>query len=329
MTNPDPDFRRVPGANRAHLLQPSGPRRPPERTRRRTLSALLRKPLTYVVAVVVGTGIFAGFQQLITATTSRTIEQAFTDPLFAFDVKMLEPAPYAWSGHVTPGAITDAELADFEWDPMYLGLPTTDWTLERGGSFAGWGQWEIVLEGRRDETVSITDLYPTEIECEDPGTGTLFPLALEGMGEKIGLAVEIDEPGAQLKQLPLDEPLSFDPPDLETLPAFSNGSTITLGRGEKEVITFMAHADERYCEFALAVEFLAEGERQTSRIGPERPGHFSVAPVLDLADYESVVVPWKVCVDQQPHAVTGPQAAAIYEALDSNPGTPVDCSSQW
>ncbi|MDN3241413.1 hypothetical protein [Glycomyces tritici] len=326
MTHPSPDYRRVPGASRAHILQPPGSGQPaPGPSRRRKLLALFKKPLTYVVAVVLGAALVAGIQQIITTTTAKTIEQAFTDPLFAFDVKMLEPAPYGQSGHTIPGTVADADLAAFTWDPMYYGLPTAAWTIEQGGSFAGWGQWEVVLEGKRDETVTVTDLYPTQVECADPEGGTYFPFSLQGTGEKIGLAVEIDDPGAKLKQLPLDEPLSFEPPDLEALPAFSDATTITLDRGEKEVITFTAHADEQYCEFALAVEYLADGERQTSRIAPEQPGHFAVAPVLEVADYATMVLPWMACTDEQPHAVTGTEAAAIYAELDRNPGVPVDC----
>lgn len=323
-----PDFNRVPGAHLAYHLPMPGtapPQPPPEQPSR---WSRYRKALVITVVSVVGTGgifggIVGGVVQYFSNQANKVVEQAFSEALFAFDVEMLTPPDYHHTGYAIPGSTTDADFNGIDWDPVQPALPTAAWTVAQGGSAVGWGQWEIALEGNRDETVTVTDLYATDIECSAPESGTYFPVLSQGIGEKIGLAIEIDDPGARIKELPTGEPNSFDPPDLDALPAFSDSATITLDRGEKEVITFQAHADEEYCEFALAIEYLAEGERQTSLIAPEVPRRFAVAPVLDYAEYESVMLaPW-FCIDGERHVVSGERAE---EFFTGTPGAPTDCT---
>lgn len=323
---PSPDFSHIPGAHRAYHLPIPGTAPPPDPVPKHPSQwARYKKALISIAAAFLG-AIVTGVTLFISTGTNKTVEQVFTEPLFIFDVKMLEPPVYYNTGHTVPGATFDEDLSGISWDPVFASLPTAAWTVGQGGSFAGWGEWEIVLEGSRDETITVTDLYPTDIECSAPEGGTFFPLAAQGIGEKIGLAVEIDDPGAQIKTLPTGQPNSFDPPDLDALPTFADSSTITLDRGEKEVINFQAHADEEYCEFALAIEYLADGKRQTSLITPPEPGHFAVAPVLDYADYDTVVMLWPMCPDLLPRTFTGAEAAATAELEAEWTASVVDCT---
>jgi hypothetical protein len=324
---PPPDLSRIPGAHRAFYLPTPGSVPPPPPPKRPSWWSRSKKTLAITAAAVFGVGgVFGGVVQYFSDRANDAAEQAFSDPLFAFDVKLLDPPEYYDTGRVIPGATTDADFDQIDWDPVHAALPDAEWTIANDGSPAGWGRWEIALQGNRDETVTVTDIYATDIECSAPEGGTYFPALSQGIGEKIGLALEIDAPGAQIKELPTGQPNSFDPPDLDALPAFSDTATLTFDRGETEVISFQAHADEEYCEFALAVEYLADEKRQTSLVHPETPGHFAVAPVLDYAEFDSVLVPWWFCTDGQAHAFSGAEAAQLYADFEASPGPPVDCA---
>ncbi|WP_199034878.1 hypothetical protein [Glycomyces salinus] len=276
------------------------------------------------VVAVFGGGFLTFSDQFIAGAISDAADQALNDPIFPYTVKLMHPPPYQ-TGHVLPDTFTDADLEDFTWGEDYSDPASANWAADEGGTFANWGQWEIALEGKRDDMVTITDIYPTQIECSEPLNGTYFPHTVQGTGEKLGLGAEIDGDDTRFKQIPADAPLGFEPPDLSGLPPFSEGSTITLDQGEQQILTVTVNAAEQYCEWVIAIEYLADGERRTDQIAPEDTGFFSVTATRELSEYETVVVPWTVCDDIQAHAVTGQRAQEIFDEFNSEYRM-VDCT---
>jgi hypothetical protein len=319
-TPPSSDWRRVPGASSAHLINAPGEQDPAPDMRKRWLDRLknlLTKPMAWALTLVLGA--IGGFATNM--FESKAIE-AIQDPILVYDVHQLTPPPLDESGYVVPGDYRD--LMEVEWGeqgtPESGGLPDSEWAYEHGGTVAGWGRWEVILEAKRDTQITVTEIRAVDIECTEPSGGTLFIFAQEGETLPTRLGITIDAVTPEFKVLPEDWYLLPDPDQaLTTFPAYGSDTVITLDKGEQHVVQFFAHAPFQSCQWAVELEYATGGKYETIRLAPEGTDAFKLAALLPTAHYETVVVPFSYCDDDLGHAVSGAEAERIItELYESN-----------
>ncbi len=321
---PPPDWQRVPGASRAHLLvnaaqnDNSSNGKPPGRFKK-----FLSKPLVWALALVLG-AIGAFVTNYVTKSLETVVVDTFTDPILLYDVHQLEPVGRDESGFVVPGSHSDLEAV--EWDPGFGsaedgGIPTASWAYEQGGTSAGWGTWEVVLEATRETEITIVDIRPENIECAAPASGTLFIFGSQGGEAPMQLGTTIDAALPEFKVLPEDWNLLPDSePDqtLMTFPAYGDTTQLSLAPGDQEVVRFFAHAASQSCTWDVALEYATGGEYQTAVLSPTGENAFALAALLPPEQYDTVVIPYTYCEDLEGHAVTGEEAARIIEEAHSD-----------
>ncbi|GAB3227670.1 hypothetical protein GCM10027447_19060 [Glycomyces halotolerans] len=327
---PPPDWSRVPGAGRAHILDtdaPADPERPPKRPSR--IKSLLAKPLVWVLGLLLA-AIAAFLGDYLTQFLGDRVREATTDPVFVYDVQQIDPPTRDLAGYVVPGSHTDLDAVSWGENGTATdgGAPDPAWVQENGGAAAGWGAWEVVLETKRDTMITIVDIRAQNIECTEPAGGTHFIFATQGEGEPTNLGISIDRPAPEFKILPEDWYLLSDSdPDaaMASFASYGDGANITLEPGEQHVIRFYAHAAERSCTWQVALEYAADGQYRTAVLEPNDEHRFALAALLPVGEYETVVIPFTYCEDYLGRAVTGAEAAEIVAARNASGGT-VDCT---
>jgi hypothetical protein len=306
------DWSRIPGATRAHLLPQVPPAAPVPKQRSPWMRSIAKKPLAWGLGLLLTA--IGGF---VVTYVTKTLEKGMIDPILAYDVTLeLPPSDMGRVGYTVPGSHTDLEAID--WNEHFGaaeagGIPSSAWVYEHGGMTAGWGIWHVVLEGQRDSMVTVTDLRAVDVSCTAPVGDTFFIHQLEGLSEPSTVGLLVDAPTPTIKLL-TDQTVLFAE-DLvsafDQAPGFGQSANITLERGEQHEIQFIVHAMELSCTWKVAVDYTADGDRQTMTLDPVGVDAFALEGSRPLEEYETVIVPWNWCPDQRGRALTGGEAAQI------------------
>ncbi len=282
-------------------IRPRPAEKPPRESR---WKRLVRKPGTWLGAVVVG-ALALFFSDYIRAFLGvvlplDAVEQAGGPAIEIVDVHTSRIA----SDFVLPNGVTDEQLAD--WDRT-KGPPDDDWLAARGAVSVGTAKWEITLEGQRTEQVVVTDMTPKLVgACTDPLTGDLIENRPQGEGEKFHFDVAIDAPNPQFH---VTEPDGTSYPYFET-------KTITLPRGEKNVIAITANTAGPHCRWTVEVDYLADGKRgHLSILAPDGKPFELTGPVEPSA-HDSIFVQFGCA---EPYARVAGSDYAAREAAGSSP----------
>lgn len=325
--SPPPDWSRIPSAHRAHLIDVEPSSDPPVKPRPGV--TLLRKPLVWIMGVVLA-GIAAFVGDYLSGFLGDAVAEVTTDPVLVYDVKQIPGPTRDRAGHVVPGDHSDLDAVS--WDgggnAAAGGTPDYGWISDRGGTAAGWGAWEVVLEAKRDSMITIIDIQPRNITCAEPINGTHFIAATQGEGEPTSLGITIDGFAPDFKVFPDDWYLLSDPdPDaaMASFADYGDDMNVTLNTGEQHVIRFFAHAAERSCTWQVALEYAANGSHQTVILQPGGEHAFTVAALLPIEQYGTVVLPFTYCDDYMGRAVSGERAATIIDAVATGSG-PTNCT---
>ncbi|WP_106582776.1 hypothetical protein [Murinocardiopsis flavida] len=236
----------------------------------------------------------------------RIAGKAATDN--AIDIVSVEHTPLDEEGRslVVPGApdpaLTERRIYDLEPGGSTAGI--------RAPVSAGSTAWQVVLEGRAQQQVRITDIVPVieEGACSAPLKGTLVQFFPGGDAGVIPLNVAIDDPEPTLRHLSgknEGEPYFTGP----------NARHITLDRAETEGLLLRAEASTGYCRWRYRIEYLVSGEKGTTTLsGPEGRPFALTALRADAADYPTVLLEPLGC--GRFHRLTGAEYA---EALGGEP----------
>lgn len=327
---PPPDWTRVPGAGRAHLINPEpsdAPEQSPKPPSR--IKTLLSKPLVWILGLLLA-GISGFAVDHLAELIGKKWQETTTEPVFVYDVHQVPAPSRDLAGYAVPGDHTDLQAVVWGDNGTATGggSPDQKWVHEQGGTAAGWGAWEVVLEAKRDTMVTIVDIRAENIECTDPTGGTHFISASQGEGEPTNLGISIDAPTPAFKVLPEDWALLPDPdPDaaMASFAAYGDSANVTLDPGEQHVIRFYAHAAEQSCKWSVTLEYTADRDYQTAVLEPSGENEFALAALLPVEEYETVVLPFIYCEDYLGRAVTGAEAAEIIAASAAAGGS-VDCA---
>jgi len=137
----------------------------------------------------------------------------------------------------------------------------------------------LVLEGRRANPVTITDLYAHIVACKTSSPlGTLIYLPLEGDSESPDLALDLDAgDGRATARTTGTSGVKADP--------YFNQHSISLIRGERISITLTATSLHRACTWQLAADEIVDGKPTTQIFDPQ----FAVSGSLGTSRYTSLL----------------------------------------
>jgi hypothetical protein len=271
--------RRVSAGPRPHRLRPAR-QKAQENPAAPWWKRLLTKPVTWLVAVVIGAlGLY--FSDYVKAFLNSMVpaddaaERAAGPPIKVVDVHRIL---YTASGNnfVIPGQLTDQDLAG--WDRR-RGIPEEPWLNDHDVVPVDVARWEITLEGKRTRKVVVTNIKPKLVApCAAPLGGHLVENPSQGAGDKFPFEVEIDKP---------DPRLSIENSNGDSYYYFDT-KTIELPKDEKNVIGVTAHTSGPHCRWTIEVEYLADDTR--GRLSIQAPGNkpFTVTGKAEPRRYESV-----------------------------------------
>jgi hypothetical protein len=167
------------------------------------------------------------------------------------------------------------------------------WIISRGVYETMNSYHEIVLEGRRSNTVQIINMKPRFDggRCSKPSSdGVLVEEGSAGSEDKIPLEINFDEPN------PIFKIRDKETNDLTPYFQGPNAKDITLERNEKQTITISAVTRTRACVWRIEVSYVADGKRQSTIISYPGGRPFRITGTLsDRSSYRAVYVDPLLC----------------------------------
>jgi hypothetical protein len=183
-----------------------------------------------------------------------------------------------FNDHLLPAGVTDQALAD--WDRASGDSPTNDWLDRQGVVEVRQADWEVTLEGRRSTPVEVVDMHPVlDGPCTAPISGALIENPAAGSSDKILLRVQVDKPNAVFSTYNYDD---------GTETPFFTGHKITLPQGEQNVLVLQGWTENAYCRWRVAVDYLADGSRQTMTISAPGGRPFAATAAMEPESYSDV-----------------------------------------
>ncbi|MEU0313706.1 hypothetical protein [Nocardioides sp. NPDC006273] len=260
------------------------------------LTSLAKKPLTWVVGVIL-VALGATFSSGLQSMFAGLLPDGWSEP--GTGIKVVDVRRKPVSG---PVLIPDPAEARFEnQEDARNSVNDPDWEAQHEWYASGRITWEVTLVGRHSDPVVITDLRP---ERTGPCTGRLEDGVLvddipQGESQKIALKTAIDAKVPQLLSV-ADGSAYFD------------DGAITLAKGETVVISIEATSAGPTCQWVLEADYVDHGERETMTI--EAPGDrpFAITGFIEDRPYELI---WGIECD---HRAMTPEEA-------SSRAIPADC----
>jgi hypothetical protein len=124
----------------------------------------------------------------------------------------------------------------------------------------------VVVEGNRNQKVRILSIHPVEVRRAAPLDGVLFDILAQGQDSDIQMAFKMDQPSPQA--------LKIDAIGRATREAFFDTNTISLAKGEQQVLLIRATAACYDVTFKLAIDYLVGNEQKAQIVSDHgRPFH--------------------------------------------------------
>lgn len=161
----------------------------------------------------------------------------------------------------------------------------TSWLEERGGVAVGSVFIQMVVTGNRSTPVRVMNVEVVP-ECGPPLDGLLFLDPPAGADLSVRLWFDLDE------QHPTAMDASAD--DADPLPYFPD-RTISLSRGEEQVLLVEARTTQKYCSFSLRLTVLDEGATQQQEVALPDGSRFQVTARLPENNYDRVFLGGAIC----------------------------------
>jgi hypothetical protein len=206
--------------------------------------------ITTVMAAAIGWLVVEGLSGVKTELTRE-------DPVlinYSSDPVLFEKGQPDWTGYsyVIPRS------------PKRLGSPPRGecrarrtWAYDLNGADAAFTKLRVTAEGRAAGTVLIDSIKVRVLERLKPLRGAHALCPVGGASANLhGVAIDLDQ-----------SPPTFQYADHGTEP---RNFAFTLKKGEVETFDSEASAEKCYCTWIAKFEFVADGKRQSVRIGDER-----------------------------------------------------------
>jgi hypothetical protein len=151
----------------------------------------------------------------------------------------------------------------------------------------------IVLQGNRNETIRILNIYPVDLRRSAPLDGVLFDINGQGEDTNIQMGFNLDQPVPQA--------LNINNPDILTSQPFFEEHTISLADGEQSVLVVQASTTCYSSSFDLAINYMVDGAMRTEILDNDgkpfavtayrysKSGSFSYAEDFELQGNFSVI----------------------------------------
>ena len=162
-------------------------------------------------------------------------------------------------------------------------MTSDQWLNDRGAVDVSESYWQITFQGTRTEVVEIVNIRPV-LEggrCAPATAGTLMENPSAGASDKIPLTVAIDKPNPRLM---------FDDGSANDGQPFFHLKKISLPRKEKNVVIVKATTSGPYCQWRLAVEYLADGQRRETIVSAPGNRPYAVTGEVSPEKYSAVFI---------------------------------------
>ncbi|GAB3464515.1 hypothetical protein GCM10027436_76780 [Actinophytocola sediminis] len=120
----------------------------------------------------------------------------------------------------------------------------------------------MVLEGRRNQAIRITNIAPRIIKRADPLAGTLFYMPSQGGDESLRMLADLDESHPTAREATLDDTT------LEWIAGspYFDANTISLQYAEQHVVVLRNRSKNNHVQFVVEVTYLIGGTEKTLTI---------------------------------------------------------------
>ena len=220
----------------------------PERSRFRPW---WRRPVTWIAGIVVaalGATLTAALSGLFGGWLGRATE---TGQAVSLDSVSTYRSDATGASAVFPAG---AQFTSADLDELNQVDDAVAWLERRGGVPVQSVYIQLALSGNRSSPVRITDISVSPT-CGEPLDGLLFNDPPAGADDSISVSFDLDDPD------PVAMLLSEDGAVVPYFPA----RTVSLTKGEQQVVLVTASTNEHHCTFTLDLTVLESDETKRSR----------------------------------------------------------------
>lgn len=114
----------------------------------------------------------------------------------------------------------------------------------------------LILEGRRNQQIRITDIVPEVVERSEPLAGTLFFMPAQGGEPSLSLLLDLDQIHPVAREVAEDS----TPFDLKPGPPYFDANTISLKEGEQQVVVMRVRTQHSFFTFRIRIDYQIGGQ---------------------------------------------------------------------
>lgn len=166
------------------------------------------------------------------------------------------------------GSLADSQLSELN-SIEHVGTAQADWLVEHG-AVANETVWiSIAVSGNRTDGVRIVDVRPIQ-KCSDPYAGALFLYPPQGSETSLRLNFDLDQ----------TNPTPTYRNESGNVVSYFPDNTVSLKKGEQQVLTVAATTRKHACSFTLEMTIL-DGNRRVKQLVSDHNGEpFRVSALI-------------------------------------------------
>lgn len=180
------------------------------------------------------------------------------------------------------GIFADSQLAEL--NSIDSPYEQVDWLVEHGAAPIDTVYVSIAVSGNRPDGVRIVDVKPIR-ECSTPYAGAIFLAPPQGADNSIILKFNLDQVDPQPRYTNQSD---------EAAPFFPN-NTISLKKGEEQVLLVAATTKRQACSFRLELTVLDGNKRVKQQVSGNNGKPFKVSALTDSSNSENVYYNTAIC----------------------------------